>query len=61
MFKVTEGNVTSVAPIFGQKVLSRDGSVGTYTDGAVPVPQEAEPQQRVPSSLERGINPRGYV
>ena len=80
MFKVTEGKVTSVAPIFGQKVMDRDGSVHTFTDEAVQVPQEAEPQTAEPQhsepqhaepqhaepqhsepSLERGINPRGYV
>ncbi len=61
MFKVTDGHVTSVAPIFGQKVMDRDGSVQTFTDGAVQVPQVAEPQQSEPTSQERGINPRGYV
>ena len=65
MFKVTEGKVTSVAPIFGQKVVDRDGSIQTFTDGAVQVPQEAGPQLAEPQhsepSIERGINPRGYV
>ena len=65
MFKVTEGKVTSVAPIFGQKVVDRDGSIQTFTDGAVQVPQEAVPQLAEPQhsepSIERGINPRGYV
>jgi hypothetical protein len=32
MFKVTEGRVQRVAPIFGRKVFNRDGSVDTYTD-----------------------------
>ena len=65
MFKVTEGKVTSLAPIFGQKVMNRDGSVHMFTDGDVYVLQEAEPQTAEPQhsepSHEQGINPRGYV
>jgi len=56
MFKVIDGEVQTVLPIFGQKFVNRDGSVGTYTDGAI----EVESQTMTPSSAAV-INPRGYT
>ena len=58
MFKVTEGNVEKVEPIFGKKVTNRDGSVGTYVDGMITVPQN-ESQVAEPS-LPAVISPKGY-
>ena len=59
MFKVIDGEVQPVLPIFGKKVVNRDGSVGTYTDGVIEIPK-AEGQDMTPSSAAV-INPRGYT
>ena len=58
MFKVTEGKVEKVEPIFGKKVTNRDGFVGTYVDGVITVPQN-ESQVAEPSS-PAVISPKGY-
>ncbi len=59
MFKVIDGEVQPVLPMFGQKFINRDGSVGTYTDGAIEVPK-TEGQIMTPSSAAV-ISPRGYT
>jgi hypothetical protein len=59
MFKVIDGEVQPVLPVFGQKFINRDGSVGMYTDGAIEV-AKAEGQAMTPSSAAV-INPRGYT
>ena len=58
MFKVTEGKVEKILPIFGKKVINRDGSIGTYIDGMITVPQN-ESQIAEPSS-PAVISSRGY-
>jgi hypothetical protein len=58
MFKVTEGMVENIAPIFGKKVINRDGSVGTYVDGVIEAPK-IESQIAVPSS-PAVISPKGH-
>ena len=58
MFKVTEGKVEKVDPIFGKKVTNRDGSVGTYVDGVIELPQNYS-QVAVPSS-PAVISSKGY-
>ena len=57
MFKVTKGNVERIAPIFGRKVTNKDGSVGTYLDGEIHLPQT---EDRVPST-PAVISPKGYT
>jgi len=58
MFKVIDGRVKRVLPIFGRKVFNRDGSVGTFTDEGVEV--EAKDHHKAQPTSERGINPKGY-
>ena len=58
MFKVTEGKVEKVDPIFGKKVTNRDGSVGTYVDGVIAVPKNKS-QIAEPSSPAT-ISSKGY-
>ena len=57
MFKVKEGKVEKVVPIFGQKGVNRDGSIGTYTDGVKHKPNRT--QDVVPSS-PAVISTKGY-
>ncbi len=59
MFKVINGKVQRVEPIFGKKFYNSDGSIGVYRDGAVEIPH-AEPQEHQPSS-GAVINPKGYT
>jgi hypothetical protein len=59
MFKVTNGKVEKISPIFGQKVTNRDGSVGTYLDGEIHLPQ-TEDQVAVPSAPAI-ISTKGYT
>jgi hypothetical protein len=59
MFKVIDGQVQRVEPIFGKKFYNQDGSVAVYTDGAVHIPQP-EAQEHQPSSAAV-INPKGYM
>ena len=58
MFKVTEGKVEKVDPIFGKKFINRDGSVGTYVDGVISVPKNKS-QVAQPSSPAT-ISSKGY-
>jgi hypothetical protein len=59
MFKVIDGVVQPVLPVFGQKFMNRDGSVVSYTDGAIKV-AKSEGQTMTPSSAAV-INPKGYT
>ena len=59
MFKVIDGEVHAVEPIFGKKFSSKDGSVGVYTDGVAVVAQP-DAQEKQPSS-PAVINPKGYT
>ena len=58
MFKVTEGKVEKVDPIFGKKVTNRDGSVGTYVDGVIAVPKNKS--QIAEKSSPATISSKGY-
>ena len=58
MFKVTEGKVEKVDPIFGKQFVNRDGSVGTYVDGVISVPKNKS-QVAQPSSPAT-ISSKGY-
>lgn len=59
MFKSVDGKVEKVEPVFGKKFYNRDGSVGTYYDGAVEVPPPSEPQHFPVSGAV--ISPKGYM
>ena len=58
MFKVIDGKVEKVEPVFGKKFYNRDGSVGTYYDGAVELPP-SEPQHFPAAGA--AISPKGYM
>jgi hypothetical protein len=57
MFKVIDGRVQPVEPIFGKKVYNRDGTVGVYTDGVI---QSHQPQDHQPAS-PAVLNAKGYT
>ena len=59
MFKVINGKVQRVEPIFGKKFYNSDGSFGVYTDGAIEIPH-TEAQEHQPSSAAV-ISTKGYT
>ena len=58
MFNVVEGKAEKVVPLLGSKVVNRDGTVTTYKDIAVKVPNKLKALKMHPTS--RNVDPRGY-
>jgi hypothetical protein len=57
MFKVTNGQVDEVKPVFGHSYIDHNGSIKTLKDKVI---EGKETSAQMHPGTNRGLNPNGY-